>query len=161
MNEASNQPRTKYDKLFNVFEQFYASIPELSDRRLSDLRDSWNLAKAQYEKFLSAGESKSKIAAGLEQGLRELSLLLADVETKNRSLAVAALSSAVLTFYPDFAVKEAKRLEEILSTGKIRGENQFYLVRHRIDELEGSGGSATQLSKLYRLVDEFEARPRI
>ena len=160
MNEASNQPRTKYDKLFNVFEQFYASLPELSDRRISDLRDSWNLAKAQYEMFLSVGESKSRIAAGLEQGLRELPLLLADVKLKNRSQVVAALSSAVRTFYPDFAAKEAKRLEEILTTGKIRGENQFYLVRHRMDELEGSGDSETQLRKLYRLVDEFEARPR-
>lgn len=160
MSKASNQPRTKYDKLFNVFEQFYASFPELPDRRLSDLRDSWSLAKAQYEEFLSAGESKSRIAAGLEQGLRELPLLLADVEAKNRSQAIAALRTAVLTFYPQFAVKEAKRLEEILTTGKIRGENQYYLVRHRIDQLEGSGNSEPETSKLYRLIDDFEARHR-
>ena len=160
MNDVSKQPRTKYDKLFNVFEQFHASIPELSDRRLSELRDAWILAKTKYEEFLSAGESKSRLAAGLEQGLREMPLLLADLETKSRSQAVAALRSAVLRFYPEFAVKETERLEEILNAGKIRGESQFYLVRHRIDELEGSSDSGTLLSELYRLVDEFEARSR-
>lgn len=159
MNGAPNQHRTKYDKLFNVIEQFYASLPELSDRRISDLRGSWDLAKAQYVKALSQGESKSRIAAGLEQGLREMPLLLAGVDPKHRSQVVAALSSAVRTFYPDFAAKEAKRIEEILTAGKIRGENQFYFVRHRIDELESSGDPETQLSELYRLVDEFEARP--
>ena len=87
-------------------------------------------------------------------------LLLADLETKSRSQAVPALRSAVLRLYPEFAVKETERLEEILNAGKIRGKSQFYLVRHRIDELEGSSDFGTQLSKLYRLVDEFEARPR-
>ncbi|WFR81869.1 hypothetical protein P9875_12225 [Janthinobacterium rivuli] len=160
MSETLSLFKSKFDKLYNVFEQFYASFPELSDRRISELRDSWCCAKAQYVQLINAGESKSKIAAGLEQGLRELPLLLAGVEPQNRAKITDALNNAVRAAYPEFVAKEAKYLEQILINGRIRSENQFYLVHHRIDELEGTGATATQLDALYRLIDEFESRRR-
>ena len=158
MNTTKNPQKSKFDKLFNVFEQFHTSLEGFPVERVSDLRKSWEYAKTEYTRLLSAGVSKSRIAAGLEQGLRELPSLFEGITPQDRIHIAATLSKAIHDIYPEFAAKEAKDLAEILAKNKIRGERQFYLVRHRIDELEGNGADHAEIETLYRLIDQFEAR---
>ena len=47
-------------------------------------------------------------------------------------------------------------LARIVERSKIKNEREYYLVRHRIDELEGAQGALDELSLLYGLVDRFE-----
>jgi hypothetical protein len=99
----------------------------------------------------------SQIAAGLEQGLRETPMLLADANLRWRSQALSAFHSAVTSNCPEFFAKDAERFERIRARGKIRTEAEFCLVRHLIDEAEGAGQPAL-LKELYALVAAFEAR---
>ena len=92
--------------------------------------------------------------------MRELPLFFSELAPQYRTRMTAVLKNAVNDFYPEFASREALRLEQILTRGAIRSESQFYLVRHRIDELECTDADANQLNALYKLTDAFEARRR-
>jgi hypothetical protein len=151
-------PASKYDRLMAVFEEFFETLSCIPIEKLGVLGTMWPGAKASYVARLARGGSKSAIAAGLEQGARELPMLIGSLDLEYRAFAMQALSKALLSHYPDFASKNAQRLAAVLSKGIIRTESQFFLVHHRIDELEGVGGSEVQLAELYRLAENFEAR---
>lgn len=153
-------PASKYDKLMAVFEEFFEAMSGVPGKDFESFCKSWPGTKASYAAVLARGVSKSAIAAGLEQGVREMPMIFGCLAMKDRAFAKDALSKALLSHYPDFASKNAARLAAILSTGVIRSENQFFLVRHRIDELEGITGSETQLAELYLLVENCETPRR-
>ncbi len=85
-------------------------------------------------------------------------MLLGSMRPEVRKLAADALAAAIKTHFPEFLAKDAARLEKIKARGSIRGESEFYLVRHHIDILEGEAGPDAELRRLYELVDRFEAR---
>lgn len=151
-------PASKYDKLMAVFEEFFETLSDIPIEKMGLLSKMWPAAKVSYAAQLARGASKSAIATGLEQGVREMPMFLGSLDVEYRAFAVQALSRALLSHYPDFASKNAKQLAAVLTKGAIRTESQFFLVQHRIDELEGAGGSEVQLAELYRLVENFEAR---
>lgn len=71
-----------------------------------------------------------------------------------------AYKAAIEAEYPEFLRSQQDRPEKILIKGRISNESQFYLVRHAIDILEGDPTRADELSKLYRLVEQYERRGR-
>ena len=84
--------------------------------------------------------------------------LIGEVDIQWRAAVSKALHDAVAAEYPEFLHLEAVRLEKVLARGKIRTEAEFYLVRHRIDVLEGEPELPEALRTLYALVEAFEAR---
>ena len=155
------QRASKYDRLMAVFEEFFEAMSGVPENDFESICKSWPGTKASYAASLARGGTKSAIAAGLEQGAREMPMIIgASTSMEFRSLALDALSKALRSHYPDFTAKNASRLAAILSKGVIRNESQFFLVRHRIDELEGIDGSEAQLAELYLLVENFEAPRR-
>jgi hypothetical protein len=80
------------------------------------------------------------------------------MHSEARKLAVEALAAATTAHYPEFFLKDAARLEKIKARGAIRGENEFYLVRHHVDLLEGEPSREQELRLLYALLDRFEGR---
>jgi hypothetical protein len=156
----SRSAPSKYDKLFAVFESFSASLASLPDEKARQLAGSWEKAKASYAELLASdsGVTKSKIAVGLEQGLRETPRLLQRVASPSRAIAIVAFHSAVKENYPEFFLKQEEALAKVLSRGTIRTEGEFYLVRAEIDRLEGSLGEDELLRECYGLVERFEQR---
>ncbi len=57
--------------------------------------------------------------------------------------------------FPEHFAKLAARRDKIIARGKIRNEDEYYLVRNYIDDVEGDPESPELLEKLYRLVDDF------
>lgn len=100
---------------------------------------------------------RSALAAGLEQGLREMPTLLKSIHPEARKRAIEALSAAIVARYPDFLAKDAERLARIRARGAIRSENEYYLVRHHVDLLELRPQQEEDLRLLYELIDRFEA----
>ena len=43
-----------------------------------------------------------------------------------------------------------------MARGKIKSENEFYLIRNRVDEIEGEASFKIELSVLYKLIDDYE-----
>lgn len=146
----------KLTKLLAVFDQFHEAITLLDDPLAKQLAGNWSSLRERY--VSPEGAPRSAFAAGMEQGLREMPILLGSMHPDARRQAAEALTDAITAHYPGFLVKDAARLEKIKARGYLRGENEYYLVRHHIDILEGDPNREAELRRCYELVDPFEAR---
>ena len=146
----------KLTKLIALFDQFHQAIEQVDDPMAKRLVDGWAGIRHQYVK--PSGAPRSALASGMEQGLRETPMLLWSMALEDRKRAAQALTAAISAHYPDFVSKEAERLAKIKARGSIRGENEFYLVWHRVDQLEGERDQEDELRLLHELVDRFEGR---
>lgn len=146
----------KLAKLIAVFDQFNDCLAVLDDAAAQELSTNWSGIRDQYARPGSI--PRSALASGMEQGLREIPTLLESLGPRDRKRASDALESALAAHYPSFLAKDAKRLEKIRTRGFIRGEAEYYLVRHQIDMLEGEASQKDQLQKYYEMVDRFETR---
>jgi hypothetical protein len=156
--DVSAKKRSKYEQLSAVFERFHEELGKLPDERAAQLCASWEKGKRWYADLLASRQAtRSQLAAGLEQGLRETPQILESMPPLYRQVALKALASALEAEYPAFLEQDQVRLAKIRARGSIRDESEYYLVRNRIDLLEGSGEEA-ELVELYCLVDKFEAK---
>lgn len=146
----------KLTRLVAAFDQFHNVIAQLDDPTANRLVESWAGVRRQYVTAVAA--PRSALAAGMEQGLRETPMLLQSMPSKARRSAVQALAEAISTHCPDVLAKDAERLAKIKARGSIRSENEYYLIRHQVDLLEGEPTQEQELRLLYELVDKFEAR---
>lgn len=150
---------TKLEKLLAVFAQFADATRNSVDAGVQDLhRVAVGVPQFVADARLRVPKpTNSQIAAGLEQGLREM-ISLDGVGTQVRPLIRCALQQALLAAYPEFMALDVQRLAKIVQRGQINTEAEFYLVRHRIDIVEGEPEHEEELGKLYALVGDFEAR---
>ena len=148
---------TRYDKLLATFEDLIAAISDVQEPMIAVFRSSWESTKNGYEQALRSGATKSQIASGMEQGLRELPMLFREVGGDHRSRLLNVLHSAVAKNFPEFFKKDATLLASVGERKKIRNAREYYLVRHRIDELEGDASNFGERERLYKLVDQFES----
>ena len=147
----------KLARLIAVFDQFYDALASLADPRAKRLVENWATARPNY--IEPKGAPRSAFAAGMEQALREMPMILSSLESADRRLAAGALSAALATHYPDFIAHDAERLNKIKARGFIRGEKEYHLVRHQIDVLEAAPGHAAELKSYYGLVDRYDTSP--
>ena len=148
---------TRYDKLLATFEDLIAAISDVQEPMIAVLCSSWESTKNGYEQALRSGATKSQIASGMEQGLRELPMLFHEVSGEHRARLLNVLHIAVAKNFPEFFKKDAALLASIVERKKIRNAREYYLVRHRIDELEGDASNFGERERLYKLVDQFES----
>ncbi len=147
--------KTKYEKLFAVYEELTTAIADIQDPVLSSLCPSWKSSKSTYEQAAKAGVRKSQIASALEQGLRELPMLLQEVGNGKRAQVSKILHSSVAKNFSLFFRQDASLLAAIIERSKIRNAREYYALRHRIDELEGDTSTLDECNVLYKLVDQF------
>ena len=148
---------TRYDKLLATFEDLIAAISDVQEPMIAHLCSSWESTKNGYEQALRSGATKSQIASGMEQGLRELPMLFHEVSGEHRVQLLNVLHIAVTKNFPEFFKKDASLLTSVVERKKIRNAREYYLIRHRIDELEGDASNLGERERLYQLVDQFES----
>jgi len=148
--------RNKLARLIALFDQFHEAIGKLDDPLAKRLAESW--ARGRDQLATLAGVPRSSLAAGLEQGLRELPMIFLSMPAEVRRSAAEALVAAIAEHCPQFAAKELALIASIKARGSIRGEREYHLVRHRVDVLESDPTQVDELQELYRLLDAFEAR---
>lgn len=150
--------RSKYEQLSAVFERFHDELGKLPDRRAAELCAVWEKGKLWYADLLASRQAtRSELAAALEQVLRETPQILQSMPAQHRLAALKALADALAAEYPSFLEQDQVRLSKILARGSIRTESEYYLIRNRIDLLEGEG-QEEELAELYSLVDKFESK---
>lgn len=149
--------KTKYEKLFAVYEDFTTAIADINDPCILTLCSSWKAAKNAYRQAEQAGVRKSQLASGMEQGLREMPMLLNELADGKRAQVSKIFHSSVITNLPEFFKQDASRLAATIERSKITNEREYYLVRNRIDALEGEADALDELTLLYKLVDQFES----
>ena len=150
--------KTKYEQLAAVYDQFTQALAGIDDPLAAMLVASFETAKRTYEQALAAGITKSRLAAGMKQGLRELPMALCAEGCARRAEILQALHESIAANYPDFVRHDEALLAAIVERSKIRNAKEYYLVRHRIDALEGDAGAAAERDLLYQLVDRFGSR---
>lgn len=149
---------SKVEKLCAASEAFADAIKGIPDERVRQLYDTFagvRMFVAKVRTFVPK-PTPSQIASGLEQGWRELPILIQGVPREWRAILSMAWSNATLKHYPELCAKENQVLQKVLNRGKIRGEKEYYRIRHEIDILEGEPGERATLLTLYRLVDAYE-----
>jgi len=99
---------------------------------------------------------RSALVAGLEQGLREIPLLLSDLPEVERRLALKTFRRVVESNTAGFFKRDQEALDKIVARGKIKNEGEWYLIRHRVDEIEGNSPQSPQLTALYKLIVAYE-----
>jgi hypothetical protein len=148
---------SKFERLMSVFDEFHNHLGGETNDVIAKLRVGWASAKCDYEEMLaSKAVTRSAIAQGLEQGIREMPQILQELPEPTRSRANHALMASINRHAPDIHAKDQERLAKVVQRGRIRSESEYYLVRHQIDLLEGLPAESARLAVLYKLEGSFK-----
>ncbi|MEL7023291.1 MAG: hypothetical protein AAGL69_06050 [Pseudomonadota bacterium] len=155
MNE---RKRTKYEKLTAVNARIGSNFARLDSPGLKQIGEMFGSSgPGLWERVTTRepGVTRSQIAAGLEQGLRDLSGIVANQPTETRAAAVEAFRDAVEAEYPEFFERDRLRLAKILERQRIRTESDYYVVQYRLDEIEGDPAFRDEVDLLWALMDNY------
>ncbi|QOF75930.1 hypothetical protein [Variovorax sp. 38R] len=151
---------SRVEKLCAACELFSLALKEIPGKASETLGQSC----AGVRSFVATARegtpkpTPSQLAAGLEQGWREVLDSLSGFPKEWRPAVAKAWFSATERAYPEFMANEERRLAKVLQRGRIRTEAEFYRVRHEIDVLEGQPDRQAELQRLYSIIGDFESR---
>ncbi len=148
--------QTKYDRVLTVLEGIIPIFRDNAHKSSSATAD-W---LSEILEAIRPGGDVLKKARKSEVATAQLQFLGEILHPGNRhgNEKDDALSKSREVFYrefPEFFAKLASKREKIIARGKIRSEDEYYLIRDHIDYIESVPELAEQLDKLYKLVDEF------
>ena len=155
--------RSQFDALSAVYSRFIGELKSCGHPSALWMAESLEQSNSKMSEWLSdptSGITRSKLAAGMKQGLRDFPLGLRDYPKPVGPRLMSALRTIIQEEAPDLLADEREKLSRILKRGRVRNEDEFYLVRHRVDEIEGHAEHQSELAGLLKLLDEFEAGPR-
>ena len=150
--------KTKYDKLIALNKKLgenFARIDHSGMQHLAKLFGNAGVDNVVEIKKKEPSVTRSQIAAGLEQGIRDLSMMLPAQDPEIRSVAMSAFRDAMRSEYPEFLERDKQRLAKVLGRGHIRSENEYYLLQSRLDEIEGDPEFEDETKRLWDIMDNY------
>ncbi len=156
---SQSRPITRFEKLTEAYAQLGSEFRDIGNAKLVELVDTWEKSLSQMHSMLIKNKplvKRSAFVAGLEQGLREIPSLLSELPEVERRLALKTLSRVMESMVPGFFEKNRETLDKIVARGKIKNKDEWYLIRHHVDEIEGDSSQLLQLAELYKLIDNYE-----
>jgi len=149
----------KLEILIKTYEELSEEFGKFNDAQLESIIASWSVSLNQINEWLNDPDcsvKSSQIVSGFEQGLRELPSLLYELPAKIRPQSIRVLYQVVSCHLPEFYEKQKAHLEAIILKGKIKDENEWYLVRLRMDEIEGKPDCEKEFEFLDGILLAFE-----
>ncbi|NHQ88425.1 hypothetical protein HA050_20195 [Iodobacter sp. HSC-16F04] len=158
--QSKNVKVTKYDKLFAVFEELTKQLQLIPDEKLQVYVGFLIQMPEQFNQMLASnrGLTKSKMATGLEQALREVPEIFSNLKPAARLSALNAWNASIQKEFPEFAEKSKEKIARILIRGHIKNEPEYYLIRSEVDALEGVEAQDSVLKQYYSLIEKFEVK---
>lgn len=150
--------KTKYDRLLAVNKKLGENFSEIDHPGMQYLAKLFgNAGEDSFEEIKRKEPSvtRSQIAAGMEQGIRDLSMMLPAQDPEIRSSALSAFRNALESEYPEFIEQDKQRLAKVFSRGHIRTENEYYLLQSHLDGIEGDPEHEEETKELWRLMDNY------
>ena len=148
--------KTRYDRILIVLEEMipvWRENPHKSSPAFADFLEK-NLDAIKPGAPVHEKARKSEIAAGQLQFLQEV--LHPGNRQGDESDDAMQKSRAIFgREFPDFFAKLDAKRDKVIERGKIRNEDEYYLIRDYVDEVEGDPDQSQLLEKLYLMVDEF------
>ena len=151
--------KTRFDSFYEICQKLLASFSDMQIEELQVLMSGFKLSIEQINTWVSNDcfpATKSQIANGLEQGINELPLLFQELPDDVRSTAFQVYYSSVNSVIPGYHEKLRNRHQRILTQGKIQSDSDFYLLRNRLDKIEGNG--TTEENRVLQLLGQYEAK---
>jgi|SRR6516225_7438685 hypothetical protein len=101
----------------------------------------------------------AKVLTGLRQGLRELPLVfgsvLADASPSDRERIAKAINGSAS---PAF-LQEQDKARDVMRRGVIRAEEEWYVLRWRLDQIEAEDAHQQESTLLRNLLDAYAIEP--
>ena len=151
---------TRLENLTTVYKQLGEEFKKTGNAKLLAIAESWGASFSQLHTEIGKNNLPAKptaLVAGLEQGLRETPSLLSGLPEEQHRLAIKVFQRVIESNLPGFFEKELETLEKIIARGKIKSEKEWYLVRQRVDEIEGDDSRTSELMQLYTMTDAYES----
>jgi hypothetical protein len=99
----------------------------------------------------------AKLSAGLRQGLRELprslQSMMVDACPSDREKILTAINGSGS---PAFLKEQADKAREVMLRRAIRNEDEWYLLRWRLDQIEGQAAHQEEITLLWKLLDAYQ-----
>jgi hypothetical protein len=152
--------RSRFDVYSTIHDRFNDELLKCNDPQAAMLAQNWIDAKAKFANWLNdpmKKVSRSSMVSGMEQGLRDMLILLGSFPIPARERLIKAFRPILQEEAPDFLSGDAAKLIRIVKRGRLRNESEYYLVRHRLDEIEGHDEHRAETTVLVGLLDSFEA----
>lgn len=152
--------KPKFEAFMNIYEELGTAFQASKISLLIEISATWAKSFEQIRAMLKEEKpraTRSAIAAGMEQGLRDLPNILATLPEQERRNALNTYRRIMQSSLPNFFESELKKREQIIARGKIKNDREWYLLRDRVDEIEGNASQTSELVVLYKLLDSYEA----
>ena len=150
--------KTRYDKLVALCTKISENFARIDHPTTQNFAKWFGDSNEEtFEEIMKEDPSvtRSEIAGGLEQGIRDLAMMLPAQDPAIRSAALAAFRDALQSEYPEFLEREKERLAKVLARGHVRSENEWYLLQSRLDEIEGDPEYEEETKKLWDMIDNY------
>ncbi len=150
--------KTKYDKLLALNKKIGENFSAIDHPGMQYLATLFGRAgEDDFDEIKKKEPSvtRSEIAAGMEQGIRDLAMMLPAQDVEIRSAALSAFRDALSSEYPEFIERDKQRLAKVLDRGHIRSENEYYLLQSRLDEIEGDPQHEEETQRLWEIMDNY------
>ena len=148
--------KTNFDRILIVLRDMIPVWQENSHRLsggtakfLEDILDAIKPGAPVHDKA-----RKSEIASSQLQFLKEF-LHPSNRHGDERDRALATSRVIFEREFPGFFAKEMMKRDKIIERGKIRNDEEYYLIRDFVDELEAEPEKSELLNRLYEMVDDF------
>jgi hypothetical protein len=153
--------RSQFEALSVVYDRFNVELAKSAYAPALELERNWIAAREKFSGWLSdpnAQITRSMLVQGLKQGLRDLLLVMNGWPLEYRQSLIRALRQITEGELPAYFSQESQKLARIVGRGRVRSEAEYYLVRHRVDEIEGLEANISEVDTLLKLLDQFEAK---
>jgi hypothetical protein len=156
---AASKPSPRFDSALAAWQALIEGLQPIPSPMVQLLVSTWPATRQKMdEMLLQPGMTRSRLADGIEGGLRETPTAWGHEPPDIRQAVMRVWQNAIETHYPAFFEKEQLRINKVLTRGKIRTEAEFYLIRHQIDCLEETRNDPDLLARYMQMIDQFEAR---
>ena len=153
--------RTQYEALQAIFDRFNAELLKVTHEKARTMATNWEKVKEQQSDLLSnraSGVTRFKLSEGMKQGLRETPLILVGFPKEIHAPLLRVLRQIAEEEIPGFFNFEREELARVLERSRLRNEAEWYLARHRVDEIESDNAHREELMSLLNLLDSYEQR---
>ncbi len=154
---------TRFDILISTYNELDKQLRALNYPELNGILESWSMSTSQMKSAINDAEKKirpSQLVSGLEQGLNETPLNFSDLADDKRTTSLKVFYDVVESNIPGFFNKITSRLASVVTLGQIETEDDWRIIRNRIDVIEGQDKYRDELSTLYNLIGTYEnAKP--
>lgn len=145
-------------RAIGVQDEIVYLLAPLKDPIITAFRDHWNKNCDLWIQDMDAGKvSAAALTSGMMQSLREgPSVFSRAIPPKDRHAFNIAYRAIVIATYPDFYEQDKRKLDAIIKRGKIRNDDEFYLVGFFFEQQQEFDPDSPESAALRRLMDDFE-----